>query len=741
MRRCALLTLCAMAVAAVTAGDLEVARQALNDGAWRSALIAADLAATNAAQRTAAHLVSLEALAYLEEDAEIRRRLAAWTDETSEHFRYWRAREQVRVGDFQQAQATLKTPFADPALSLPVACLKAAMLTVSGDKAGALKLLAAEKPVEGIGGLAGEDARLLMGELLAGQGRGAEGRALLASLAVKAERIETRLRAGFLLGLAEMAETSSRTTGVARVRALLRRYPGHRLSLPTARLFADRLLELGDAAGADDEYRRYLEVKPEATTDADVLERRGRALFLLKRYSEAAGAFARAEQATTNGAVRARAAFSQADAFLLDGRYAEAAASYARSAGYGGELAAQARFAEADALERAGQGERAEQLYGALEKEGGGWGAKARLRFAAILTRKGQLAAAIESYSKLVAATNLLSAADVTEAYLGRGRACYHDYRFKDAAADFKVVAARDPQQADGMRFLQALCHYGAGRDVDAMAEAASLMTSTTDPALRADLMLWCAKYEFNQGEYSDARTHFETYASLRTGTPAAAEALLWAARCASELTDYSKAVELATQAANAAANDRAFFVEALLVQGEAIMELGRYAEAVQVFDRAVTQAGEGANAVKAAALKADALYAMGAGNQNCYEEAITAYRALLGGSSLTPDRQIEVAFKIGRALEKLRRTREAMDQYYRHVVLAYSAGLAKGILFGAPARTFFARAAFSHADYDLAAGDLKSAASILKRVAEADVPASDEARRRLAELQKGGVE
>ena len=170
-------------------------------------------------------------------------------------------------------------------------------------------------------------------------------------------------------------------------------------------------------------------------------------------------------------------------------------------------------------------------------------------------------------------------------------------------------------------------------------------------------------------------------------------------------------------------------------------MELGRYAEAVQVFDRAATQAGVGPNAVKAAALKADALYALGAGNLSCYEEAITAYRALLEGSSLTPDRQIEIAFKIGRALEKLRRTREAMDQYYRHVVLAYSAGLAKGILFGAPARTFFARAAFSHADYDRAVGDIKSAVSILKRVVAADVPASDEARRRLAEFQKGGVE
>ena len=740
MKLGALLAFCATAVVAA-AGDLEVARQALHDGVWRSALEAADLAATNAAECTSARLVALEALAHLEDDAEIRRRLASWTNETAEAFRYWRAREQVRVGDFRQAKVTLEKPFADQALALPVACLKSAMLAASGDRAGALKLIAAEKPA-GKTGLAGEDAQLILGELLDGKGQREEAAAVLRPLAEKASRLETRLRAGYLLGFAEMAAETSSSAGVARVRTLLRQHPGHRISVPAARAFADRLLEAGDAAGAEDEYRRYLEINPSATTDAGVLAHRGRALFLLGRHSEAAGAFARAEQAMTNAADKAQAAIHQAEAFLADGRPAEAAASYARSAAYGGDSAACARFGEADARERAGEGEQAERLYGALASDGGPWGAKAQLRLTAILARKGQLAAAIEGYTRLIATTNLLSAEDVTAAYLGRGRACYHDYRFKDAAADFDQVAARDPKRADGMRFLRALCHYGAGRDVDAKAEAASLMTSTQDQDLRADLMLWCAKYEFNQGNYSEARTHFETYASLRAGTPSAAEALLWAARCASALMDYSKSVELATQAATAASADRALFAEALLVQGEAVMELGRYAEAVQVFDRAVTQAGTGPNAVKAAVLKADALYAMGAGDLRRYEDAITAYRALLEGSQLTPDQRIEVAFKIGRALEKLRRTREAMDQLYRNVLLAYSAEAAKGILFGAPARTFFARAAFSIADYAAASGDFKVAMRVLERVASADVPAAEEARRRLAELQvKGGVE
>ena len=103
-------------LAAGAAGDLDVARQALNDGVWASALAAADRAATNAADRTAARLIALEALARQENDTEIRKRLSAWKEETNEHFRFWRARAQVRVGDFEQAGKTLKEPFADPAL-------------------------------------------------------------------------------------------------------------------------------------------------------------------------------------------------------------------------------------------------------------------------------------------------------------------------------------------------------------------------------------------------------------------------------------------------------------------------------------------------------------------------------------------------------------------------------------------------------------------------------------------------
>jgi len=742
LKRIVLYVVLCVAVSAFC-GDLDVARQSLADGVWRSALAAADSAAvtTNAADRTEARLISLEALAHLEDDAEIRRRLSGWNDETSERFRFWRIRSLIRVGDFDQANESMAKPFSDPSLALPVATLNASVLVASGKYQEALQAMSVVD-VNKESGLVGDDARMIVAEALSHVGERKKAHEMLMGLAKDSARREIRIRAGYVLGFSEMEDPATHTSGVARVRALLRANPDDRMSELAARSFADRLLKAGDAAGAEDEYRRYFEAFPSAAMNASVIERRGQALYMLERHSEAAGLFARAEQLVEEMDDKSRLAYLQANAYLAEGKFVDAAASFERSASYGGKGRDRSLYSQADALERAGDVARASGIYEGLAATDDLWGQKANLRMVSIVARNGRLGESIDRYTKILESPGVLPPEDVTEAYLGRGRACYRDYRFKEASADFEIVASRNPRLADGMRFLMALCLYGAGRDVEARNAASELMKSTKDEDLRADLMLWCAKYEFNHSEYRDAQSHFTEYASLRKGEASASDALLWAARCASAQMEYTKAIEFATLAANSASSDKSLFVESLLVQGEALMELGRYAEAAQLFDRVSNLAGEGPLAQKSSMLKADALYAMGAGDTGRYEEAIAAYRTLLDVGGLSPDRRIETSFKIGRALEKLRHTKEAMDQYYRNVVLAYSEETAKGVLFGTPARTFFSRAAFSLADYHAAAGDVSTVRKMLERIVEADVPAAKEAKRRLDELSaKGSAE
>ena len=72
------------------------------------------------------------------------------------------------------------------------------------------------------------------------------------------------------------------------------------------------------------------------------------------RNSEAAGAFSRAEQICEKPEDKSRLAYLQANAYLAEGNFADAAFGFARSASYGGPDADRALYAQADAIERAG---------------------------------------------------------------------------------------------------------------------------------------------------------------------------------------------------------------------------------------------------------------------------------------------------------------------------------------------------------------------------------------------------
>ena len=85
----------------------------------------------------------------------------------------------------------------------------------------------------------------------------------------------------------------------------------------------------------------------------------------------------------------------------------------------------------------------------------------------------------------------------------------------------------------------------------------------------------------------------------------------------------------------------------------------------------------------------------MGADNPARYTAALEAYRAMLFGSALTPSAKPVVSFKIGRALEKLKRIDEAMDQYYTQVVLAYRRERLGHVRLDDDARAVFSKAAF----------------------------------------------
>ena len=316
----------------------------------------------------------------------------------------------------------------------------------------------------------------------------------------------------------------------------------------------------------------------------------------------------------------------------------------------------------------------------------------------------------------------------------------YRSYRFPEAQKAFAAVAAEDRSRAEQMEYFRALCLYAQGMDDEAAALARRLSSGAENPAIRADASLWLAKFSYNRGEWKDAYRLFGAYADSRQDSDKAPAALLWAARAAFAANDYVLAVQTVTRLAERypSASERP---AALIVQGESLIELARFDEAVLVLEIAALGEGVGAEErMRASVLKADALYAMGADNPARYQAALEAYRSVLFGGKLGPSAQISVSFKIARTLEKLKRADEAMDQYYTQVVLAYRDGRISGVRYDDDARAAFSRAAFRLADeYEGRGGDAQ-AVNILNLVAESDVPAAAEARNRIRRISaKGG--
>lgn len=297
-----------------------------------------------------------------------------------------------------------------------------------------------------------------------------------------------------------------------------------------------------------------------------------------------------------------------------------------------------------------------------------------------------------------------------------QGRELYKAYKFKEAQEIFAEVGKEDAGRKAQMDFYNVLCLYGMARDEEAEAAAQKLGTD--------EAKLWLAKFYYNAGRWKEAQQLFEELAFP--------EAMVWSARAAIAENEFALAVVTITKMLEKEPDNR-FKAEGMLVQGQALIELARFDEAVLVLERAARLGDISAeDRQKALIMKADSLFAMGADNQARYEQALEEYRAIRMGEDLTPSTRLNLAYKIGRTLEKQKRLEEALDQYYTQVVLAYRQMREQGVWFDDSARAVFARAAFRLADEYEARGLGKQSRQILQLVVLSDVPAAAEAEQRI---------
>ncbi|MBP5320187.1 MAG: tetratricopeptide repeat protein, partial [Kiritimatiellae bacterium] len=361
----------------------------------------------------------------------------------------------------------------------------------------------------------------------------------------RATKPETRRLAGFRLGDLLASSTNTLEEGATLIKGLVREYPENDASMRAQLKLADSFLQADRPQEAAAEYQIFLESYPSSALDSHVLQGRGWALLRLNRATEAGAAFHRAAEMTTNRDEKAECLLKEGDALLAGKRYKDAADAYTKLAqGYPDHpFAPRSLFQSADALERLGDREEAAKQYQATAERYADQpeAPKALLRLAALRADAGDFDASVQTYSAVLASYNQQQTR--MDAFMGRGLTYYRVYRFDAAMQDFASVVENDPARRDEARFMLTLCLYGVGRDQDARVAATAFITDFPESARLADMTLWLAKFDFNHGQYAEARRLFTSYVTRWPSGRWADAALRWAARAAVVENHFTRGV------------------------------------------------------------------------------------------------------------------------------------------------------------------------------------------------------
>lgn len=505
---------------------------------------------------------------------------------------------------------------------------------------------------------------------------------------------------------------------------------------------ADAFMECGSNEQASVEYQYYLETFSDPGGKARALAGKGWALWLLPspRYDEAAAAFLQASEQSKDPGEIARCLIKAADSQFRAGKYDAAAVVY-RSVMErfpSSPLAAQAAFQAAESMARAGKATEAEDAFRALASTNTDevFADQAALRVAEMQEDRGDMNAALGTYEKFMAGRT--NSAMRVNALLGHGLVNYRSLRFEAALADFDRLVTNAPQSelAEHAWYMRARCLQITGRKDRAMETCREFVKLFPASRLTPKVVFWLGECLYNDSDYKAAEEQFAFVSRGFTNDSLYCNALLRAGESAVRQKEYLRAIEYFAQLAK----DRPespLVSNARYAQGDARVELGEFSGAILIFEEIINKHPESYFADMAMARKGDCEFALGRDDSERFKSAMNSYKIVAESQSSPSGLKLQAQYKIGNCLRKLELDDQAFEQYYKGVVLSYMEDKT-GLVRKDPAcDLWFARAAFDAADILEGRKQYGQAIKLLRRIAEANVAASGEARQRIDKTRR----
>jgi len=502
---------------------------------------------------------------------------------------------------------------------------------------------------------------------------------------------------------------------------------------------ASCLLRNGMAAEAEKEYLRYQESYTNAAGLAMAFEGRGWALLSLNRAAEAASDFLKSASLAANPGDKARCLYKAADSSYTNAQYATAASLYDRVVAEhpGSPLAPNAALQAADCTFRTGDADAALLRYEKIIATFAGTDAatEAMLRIGEIQRSQGRHKEALATFERVLqTASNSVA---VPRALHNKGMTLHHLFRFSEAKETFEKMVADYPGHplAEQAFYMRGICDFALGRDDQALSEFAAFLDTFPDSPRAPEILFWMGKYHYNAGNFPEAERILLKLVERNPSGDLADSALLLAGLAASKSKEFVRALSCFNKLVKEYPQSPRI-PEARFAQAEAMTELADLTGAILVLDEIILKHPESDLVPAAWGRKGDCQFTLGEKNHKRYEEAIESYRVVRGIAGARSDLALQAEYKIGRCLEKLGRTDQALQQYYEKVMIPYLDELEKGRWHNESSKTWFTRAAFSAADILESRRDWEGAVRMLRRVTEADVPAARDAEDRIRRIK-----
>jgi len=499
------------------------------------------------------------------------------------------------------------------------------------------------------------------------------------------------------------------------------------------------LLGSAEYAAADAAYQVYLDVSTDEAGKARAYYGKGLSLWELDppRYAEAAAAFDKAVKGFVNPVEKADAFFKAGDAYYATGQFEEALKRYrAVWAGFPDSARVpNALYQIGMALLKLEKTEEALTTFQLLETRfpNSTFSEKAAMRAADVLLKAEDWEKALDQYTHIGQTYTNSAVAALTRHQ--SGLLLWRLGRYQEAQKAFESVIKDFPKSEDVPQasYMRGFCLYLQGQVEEAVKTCQEFIRKYPESEWTPEVLFWLAEQYYNDGKYDKAEPFFMRIVKDYKVNPLAPRALYWAGRSAAAQANFVKAIEHYSAVAKQFP-DSDILPQTRFAQGDALSELGEFARAILAFEEIIKNYPDSYLVNSAWGRKGDCQFSLAAANEpGRYSEAIRSYQAVLDRPSAPASLKLQAEYKIGRCMEKTDQADKAFA-HYMNVVYTF---LGENIERSPDSVLWFTRAAFGAAAIKEKSKAWKEAVQVYGRVVEAQVPAKEEAARRIENIRK----